>query len=153
MEEEDEESSGPPASSSSNNRNVPVLAPLALQLVSERGTGDGHFDQPRGLAVDDTANELFVVDQRNHRVQVFTIAPLVRNSTTTAASKTTSTTTPASYFLFHRKFGARGSGQGQLLKPSGLDGQLAPECVHQERFVCAHDRRQRQRRRVLCRRA
>ena len=33
-----------------------------------KGTGDGQFDEPRGLGVDATGN-LYVVDSKNHRVQ------------------------------------------------------------------------------------
>ena len=41
------------------------------KAISGRGTGDGELNGPSGLAFDKDDN-LFVVDSRNHRVQVFT---------------------------------------------------------------------------------
>lgn len=45
-----------------------------LEIWGEAGAGDGQFDHPHGLAVDDDLGLVYVGDQENHRLQVFTIA-------------------------------------------------------------------------------
>ena len=39
--------------------------------IGSEGTGDGQFEEPRGLAIDKFGNVL-VVDEKNHRLQIFT---------------------------------------------------------------------------------
>jgi DNA-binding beta-propeller fold protein YncE len=40
------------------------------------GRTDNHFAQPRGICVDETSKELFVVDCNNHRICVFSVVTL-----------------------------------------------------------------------------
>ena len=60
------------------------------------GSGDGQFNGPRGLAVDSSGN-LYVVDEGNQRIQVFTGAG-----------------------TFVRAWGSSGSGDGQFAFPFGI---------------------------------
>jgi DNA-binding beta-propeller fold protein YncE len=57
------------------------------------GTGDGQFDQPRGIAVDSDGN-VYVADRGNHRIQKFT-----------------------STGMFLDKWGEKGNGDGQFIHP------------------------------------
>lgn len=45
-----------------------------LEIWGEAGSGDGQFNHPHGLAVDDDRDFVYVGDQENHRLQVFTLA-------------------------------------------------------------------------------
>ena len=38
-----------------------------------RGTGNGMFNNPRGIAIDDKVNEVNIADKRNHRIQVMSL--------------------------------------------------------------------------------
>ena len=62
----------------------------------EKGTGDGMFDYPRGVAVTDK-DEIVVADQCNHRVQLFK-----GNGT------------------FLRSFGHKGKNAGEFNRPDGI---------------------------------
>ena len=62
----------------------------------EKGTGDGMFDYPRGVAVTDK-DEIVVADQCNHRVQLFN-----GNGT------------------FLRSFGHKGKNSGEFNRPDGI---------------------------------
>ena len=42
-----------------------------LTVWGTKGTGDGQFDDPASVAVDPTANKVYVADPRNKRIQVF----------------------------------------------------------------------------------
>ena len=44
-----------------------------LEIWGEPGAGDGEFNHPHGLAVDDDLDLVYVGDQENHRLQVFTL--------------------------------------------------------------------------------
>ena len=61
-----------------------------------RGTADGHFRAPTGIAAD-AAGDIYVVDSENNRVQMFD---------------------PEGHFL--AKWGGRGIGLGQLSQPSAV---------------------------------
>jgi sugar lactone lactonase YvrE len=61
------------------------------------GTGPGELDEPRGLDVNVALGFLYVVDQRNHRVQRWTAA-----------------------LTYLGEFGAEGTGDGQFTSPDGL---------------------------------
>lgn len=65
-------------------------------IGSGRGTGDGQFDQPENLAID-AANNIYVADLKNHRIQKF-----------------------SSTGEFLMKFGSLGSGDGQFNQPRGI---------------------------------
>jgi DNA-binding beta-propeller fold protein YncE len=42
-----------------------------LTVWGSKGSGDGQFDDPASVAVDPTANKVYVADPRNKRIQVF----------------------------------------------------------------------------------
>jgi DNA-binding beta-propeller fold protein YncE len=44
-----------------------------LEIWGVAGAGDGQFNHPHGLAVDDDRDLVYVGDQENHRLQVFTL--------------------------------------------------------------------------------
>jgi len=64
--------------------------------IGVSGTGDGQFDQPWGIAVDNSGN-VYVTDSGNHRIQKF-----------------------SSSGTFLAKWGSIGSGDGQLQVPLGI---------------------------------
>ncbi|HWU53230.1 MAG TPA: NHL repeat-containing protein [Tahibacter sp.] len=70
---------------------IPVLA------FGKRGSGDGEFETPTGVAVDAQGN-IIVVDTDNHRVQVFD-----------------------GQGKFQFAFGKRGNGNGEFYKPSHIE--------------------------------
>ena len=37
------------------------------------GTGNGMLKNPRGIAIDDKANEVYIADKSNHRIQVISL--------------------------------------------------------------------------------
>ena len=61
------------------------------------GGGDGQFDRPLGIAVDEAGN-VYVADTANNRVQVF-----------------------SSTGEFRQTWGSRGSGDGQFIGPRGIE--------------------------------
>jgi hypothetical protein len=65
--------------------------------TGEEGSGDGEFARPRGITVLGSSGEVAVVDQRNHRVQIFD-----------------------SEGKYKRQFGTEGEEDGQLFYPAGL---------------------------------
>lgn len=62
-------------------------------MWGSRGSGDGEFEFPRGIAVDSDGN-VYVADVGNHRIQKFT-----------------------SKGIFLDKWGERGNGEGQFINP------------------------------------
>ena len=84
-------------SDSSNNRIQVLNSDLTFSSsFGQRGSGEGQFDQPRGITCD-SAGKLYVADRKNNRIQVFT-----------AEDK------------FLRMFGEFGSGRGELNYPMGV---------------------------------
>jgi len=77
---------------------------LFLYKFGKKGSGDGEFDNPRGLSVD-KAGHLMVCDVGNHRVQVFELRG-----------------------KFVAKFGTKGSGIGEFNRPTSTavlsDGRI-----------------------------
>ncbi|MEW6557506.1 MAG: 6-bladed beta-propeller [Elusimicrobiota bacterium] len=72
---------------------------IFLEFVTKwgtRGTGDGQFDRPTGVAVDSSGN-VYVVDTGNFRIQKFN-----------------------SNGIFILKWGSQGSGDGQFTGPQGI---------------------------------
>ena len=71
-----------------------LISDLTLHgIFGSQGNGNGEFQRPIGSACDNTGN-VYIADNYNHRIQVFT---------------------PEGSFL--RKFGSRGSGPGQFISP------------------------------------
>ncbi|DAZ99206.1 TPA: hypothetical protein N0F65_008239 [Lagenidium giganteum] len=94
-----------------SNRHVYCVIDASTACVhafGESGSSAGQFSTPRNICVDDTANEIYVSDHFNHRIQVLTM---------TFAVKTNS-------FTFSRSFGQKGCGRGDLHCPFGLDISL-----------------------------
>ncbi|OQS06474.1 hypothetical protein THRCLA_20368 [Thraustotheca clavata] len=75
-------------------------APELIHVVGSKGSRSGEFNVPRGIALDFIANELYVCDTMNRRVQVFSIE-----------SKALSLKTPLSRII----------GRDILVSPSGVD--------------------------------
>ncbi|MBI3756232.1 MAG: NHL repeat-containing protein, partial [Deltaproteobacteria bacterium] len=77
---------------------------FSLQIGSERGSGNGQFYEPAGIAVS-SDNRIYVVDSENNRVQIFDQAG-----------------------QFIKAFGAKGKETGQFRMPYGIaigaDGKL-----------------------------
>jgi DNA-binding beta-propeller fold protein YncE len=65
--------------------------------TGEKGSGDGEFDSPEGIAMLGSTGEVAVADCANHRVQIFD-----------SAGK------------YKRQFGTKGKADGQLSIPTGL---------------------------------
>src|ERR1700722_12937558 len=42
-----------------------------LKAVGTHGTGDGQFNTPHGISVDQANNQVFVADRNNNRIQVY----------------------------------------------------------------------------------
>lgn len=121
---------------STRSGDVPTLdGSAALVWVYGNETGESvndPFASPRGVAFDDTSNELFVSDQLHHRVKVYQFSPvaladllkstqsssLSQKQQLTLLKKTKRYTPPV---VFSRAFGSKGHGRGQLQCPSGLD--------------------------------
>jgi NHL repeat len=74
-------------------------------FFGERGSGDGQFETPRdvavynGTALNDGTNDIYVVDDVNHRVQRFDSEPP---------------------YAFEAKFGGQGPAGGQFNRPQGI---------------------------------
>ncbi len=89
--------------------------PRALNVLGQVGNGDGEFDQPRGLAVDQTNGDIYISDQMNHRIQVFT-----GYSDTNIVPVGQSTLKDASFPCYAYQFGTKGHDKGQLFRPAGI---------------------------------
>ena len=76
------------------------------------GDGDGQFDDPSGLAFDDSNDLLYVADSDNDRVQVFEII-----DETTCPSGTEEVVEGV---CFVEKYGTLGDGDGQFDTPMGI---------------------------------
>jgi DNA-binding beta-propeller fold protein YncE len=74
-----------------------VAQPPYLTQWGGLGAGPGQFDLPWGVAVNSSNGEVYVADQNNHRVQVFTSGGVLL-----------------------RQFGAPGAGAGQFNLPYGI---------------------------------
>ena len=66
------------------------------QSWGHKGTGDGQFIRPSGLA-DDSSGSIYVADSGNNRIQKFT-----------------------GEGEFITKWGSQGTGDGQFIRPSGI---------------------------------
>lgn len=77
------------------NSSTPTSPYTYAATVGTSGTGDGQFDDPRGIAVDSSGN-VWVCDENNERIQVFN-----------------------SSLVFQAKTGSAGSGDGQYASNSG----------------------------------
>jgi DNA-binding beta-propeller fold protein YncE len=53
------------------------------------GSGDGQFNHPRGIAIDRSSNYMYVVDQRNSRVQQFALLTSAQPDPNTNMTNTT----------------------------------------------------------------
>jgi serine/threonine protein kinase/sugar lactone lactonase YvrE len=67
-----------------------------LRKVGSKGTGEGQFQQPSGIALD-RFSQLYVVDYASSRVSIFSKAG-----------------------IFQRAFGAKGTGKGEFNVPRGI---------------------------------
>ncbi len=72
-----------------------------------RGTGDGQFDYPRGIAVSSTG-AVYIADTYNHRIQAF------------SRQGATPTPTLPERYRDDRIWGTRGTGDGQFDDPCGV---------------------------------
>ena len=70
------------------------------------GTGDGQFDRPIGIAIDQ-GNNVLVSEMDNHRIQKFT-----------------------GEGVFLTKWGSLGSGDGQFQSPFGLEMDMTSGCLY-----------------------
>ena len=93
----------------SNNGNDEVCF---IGDFGSKGTTDGKFDEPAGLAFDETSDFLYVADTENDRIQVFEII-----SGTTCPSNTDEIIDGV---CFVEEFGSSGSSDGRFNSPSGL---------------------------------
>jgi len=55
-----------------------------VEEFGESGTGDGEFDSPMGIDLDETNNLLFVADSKNDRIQAFELVTISSTLTPTA---------------------------------------------------------------------
>jgi len=69
-----------------------------LLKFGSRGSGNGQFQYPRGLALSNCGKYLFVCDYYNHRIQVFN----------------------AMVGTFVKSYGSNGSDNGQFENPIGI---------------------------------
>ena len=83
-----------------------------IDSFGSSGSDEGEFDEPSGLAFDESENHLYVADTENNRIQVFEIV-----SGNTCPSGTDEVIDGV---CFVREFGSAGSGVGEFNNPSGL---------------------------------
>jgi len=80
-----------------------------IKAWGSKGTANGQFKAPAGVAVDSSGN-VFVADMSNHRIQKFQLATPCPKGVTEITSGV----------CFIKKWGTRGSADGQLLNPLGV---------------------------------
>jgi hypothetical protein len=117
-----------PLSSEAFNNDTSSAIINGLAAVVYFCGGDNHFASPRGIVVDDTSSELYVSDQMNHRVQVYTFSPVALAelkiqhwSTSTAKLPLPNKRGGNAPVVLTRSFGVKGHGEGQLQRPGGVD--------------------------------
>ncbi|MEI9982788.1 MAG: IPT/TIG domain-containing protein [Aliidongia sp.] len=71
---------------------------LTLGTTGAAGTGNGQFSGPAGVAIDPTEGRIFVGDQKNDRVQVFSIAPTTAFASVLPGSRSVQLGKPATIF-------------------------------------------------------
>lgn len=101
-------------------------AAVAYFCGGETGSDKDQFASPRGIAVDDTSNELYISDQMNHRVQVYAFSPVALADLKKKQSSSSNAPKPPALkrngpVALSRSFGVKGHGSGQLQRPSGVD--------------------------------
>lgn len=95
-----------------DHRHVPdsLVAEASIEVIGSKGTDVSQFRCPRGVQVDSTNGNIYVADQLNHRIQVFS-----------GYSDTNTMPTLECPFPQHlRSFGKRGKEPSQLFRPFGL---------------------------------
>ena len=83
-----------------------------IEEFGSKGSGDGKFDEPAGLAFDEDESILYVADTENHRIQSFEII-----AGTTCPSGTEEVVDGV---CFIEEFGSSGSDDGEFNSPEGL---------------------------------
>jgi DNA-binding beta-propeller fold protein YncE len=83
-----------------------------VKKFGSSGTADGKFDEPAGLAFDESDDLLYVVDSDNNRIQIFKII-----DGTTCPSGTDEIVDGV---CFDEKFGSAGTANGQFDTPMGI---------------------------------
>ena len=83
-----------------------------VEEFGNKGTGNGEFDEPTGLAYDNTNDLLYVSDTDNNRIQIFQI---VDDDTCPA-----STEEIVDGVCFVEEFGNKGTGNGNFDTPMGI---------------------------------
>lgn len=89
---------------------VPVWIPLAAPGISMQG-----------VALDDTSGELFVCDQANHQVVVFSLTGVAGIMGDTGIAGIRKATRSDHGIVIDRTFGRRGKGKGEVKRPLGVD--------------------------------
>jgi hypothetical protein len=89
---------------------IPVWIPLAAPGISMQG-----------MALDDTSGELFVCDQVNHQVVVFSLAGVAGIMGDTGNASIGKATRSDHGIVIDRTFGRRGKGKGEIKRPLGVD--------------------------------
>ncbi len=97
-----------------------------LTQWGSRGSADGQFQYPFGIAVHPTRHLLFVTDDGNHRVQVFNILTNLaeRKILTNLAERNVVDGS------FLRKWGSEGNGDGQFSRPFEVDVNPTRDLVY-----------------------
>ncbi|MGV7226900.1 MAG: fibronectin type III domain-containing protein [Nitrosopumilus sp.] len=83
-----------------------------VEEFGSTGTDEGEFDEPRGLAYDDTNDLLYVSDTDNDRIQIFEI---VEGNTCPSG-----TDEVVDGVCFVEEFGSKGDGDGEFDSPMGI---------------------------------
>ena len=83
-----------------------------VEEFGRKGTGDGQFDEPTGLAYDSSRDFLYVSDTYNDRIQIFQIID--------GSTCPTNTDEIVNGVCFVEEFGRKGSSNGQFDSPRGI---------------------------------